>query len=198
MNDLEIQKTNIEDALSLLDRPCPSPADFTTRRPPVSTPERWHWPRLPLRQPAHVHHWPVSLRQCRHPSTDQSGSAALRHHNCSGHNGWSLWAGYNRYVWQPSLKTGFSSLCYRNNWTGLSFGFCRFPGSKPCHGQLWIDSWRIQRAGDHTDNQQSQSDSSACLSVLFQRCSRKSSGDHPHHIRCGLLCIMQANQKQEY
>lgn len=87
-----------EVALCLPDRPCPSPADFTTRQPPLSTPECWHWPRLPLRQPAHVHHWPISLRQCRHPSTDQSSPAALRHHNCSGHHGWSFWAGYNRFV----------------------------------------------------------------------------------------------------
>lgn len=99
-----------EVALSPPDRPCPPPADFTTRRPPLATPERWHWPRLPLRQPAHVHHWPISLRQCRHPPTDQSSPSALCHHNCSGHNGWSLWAGYHRYVWRPSLRKGLTRL----------------------------------------------------------------------------------------
>lgn len=69
-----------------------------------------------------------------------------------------------------------------NDWLTLS---CRFPGSKPCHGQLWIDSWRPQRTGDHADNQQSQSDSSPCLSILFRCCRRKPSGDHSNHIRYG-------------
>lgn len=77
----------------------------------------------------------------------------------------------------------------------LSCGFCRIPGFKPCHEQLWIDSRRHQRSGDHTDNQQSQSDSSPCLSFLFQRCSRKPSGDHAHHFRYGPLYKIQVDQK---
>lgn len=78
-------------------------------------------------------------------------------------------------------------LSFLNNGSMLSRGFCRFSGPKPCHGQLWADSRRHQRSGDHADHQQSQPHSSPCLSILLQRCSRKPSGDHPHHIRHGTL-----------
>ncbi len=91
---------------SLPDRPCAPPADFTTRRPPLSAPERWHWPRLSLWQPAHVHSRPLRVRQRRHSSADQPGAAALCHHTCSGHNGRPLWAGCHRFVWrQGSILT---------------------------------------------------------------------------------------------
>lgn len=174
----------LQAALSLPDRPCAPPADLTTRRPPLSTPERWHWPRLPLWQPAHVYRWPLSVCQCCHPPTDQPGPAALCHHTCSGHNGWSLWTGYRRYFWWHRLSIWPT----RHPQLGLEWladVSCRFPGSKPCHGQLWTDSWRHQWTGDHTDNQQSQPDSSPGLSVLFRCCRRKPSGDHSNHIRYG-------------
>ena len=74
--------------------------------------------------------------------------------------------------------------------------FCRFSGSKPCHGQLWVDSWRHQRSGNHTDHQQPQSDSSPRLSVLFWRSSRKPSGDHSHHIRYEALSSKKKKKKK--
>ena len=84
--------------LSFPDWPRPPPADLAAGRSPLSSPERWHWPRLPLWQPAHAHHWPLSVCQCRHPPTNQPGPAAPHHHTCTGHNGRPLWAGRCRYV----------------------------------------------------------------------------------------------------
>lgn len=153
---------------SLADRSCPPPADITTRRPPLSTPERWHWPRLPLWRPAHVRQWPHGVGQCRHPPTYKPGPAALHHHTCSGHNGRPLWAGRHWCVtawaekinyWTFSVMSWITDPCW--------FWFCRFSGSKPCNGQLWVDSWRHQWSGNHTDHQQPQPDSSPRLGVLF-------------------------------
>lgn len=118
----------------LPDWPYPPAADLTTGRSPLSTPERWHWPRAPLWQPAHVHRWPLRVCQCRHPPPDQPGPAALHHHTCSGHDVRPLRAGHCRYVWRPSLRK-LLTLCYElNNRSVLSHGSCRFSGFKPCHG----------------------------------------------------------------
>lgn len=80
------------------DRPRPPPADFTTGRAPLSAPERWHRPRLPLWRPAHIHRWPFRVHQRGHPPSNQPGPAVLRNHTSPGRHGCSLWAGCHRWV----------------------------------------------------------------------------------------------------